>query len=153
DGTTGHSVDFHAAALAPDEPMRTIARGGSLLYPLTAARAGIWMYHCSTAPMSMHIAQGTFGPVASAPPRLEPVDRAYVLVQSEVYLGDLGGTADAEAVAAEQPDLVVFNGYANQYDHEPLTARVGERVRVWVLAAGPNRGSAFHVVGGQFDTV
>ena len=26
-------------------------------------------------------------------------------------------------------------------------------MRLWVLAAGPNRGSAFHVVGGQFDTV
>jgi nitrite reductase (NO-forming) len=47
----------------------------------------------------------------------------------------------------------VFNGYANQYDHRPLTARVGERVRIWVVDAGPNRATAFHVVGGQFDTV
>ena len=54
---------------------------------------------------------------------------------------------------AERPDAVVFNGYANQYDHRPLTARVGERVRIWVLDAGPNRASSFHVVGGQFDTV
>ena len=54
---------------------------------------------------------------------------------------------------ADRPDLVVFNGYAQQYDHAPLTARVGERVRIWVLAAGPNRGTSFHVVGGQFDTV
>jgi nitrite reductase (NO-forming) len=55
--------------------------------------------------------------------------------------------------AAEQPDAVVFNGYANQYDHRPLPATVGERVRVWVLDAGPNRSSSFHVVGGQFDTI
>jgi nitrite reductase (NO-forming) len=48
---------------------------------------------------------------------------------------------------------VVFNGAANQYATRPLRARVGERVRVWVLAAGPNRGSSFHVVGAQFDTV
>jgi len=48
---------------------------------------------------------------------------------------------------------VVFNGYANQYDHRPFTARVGERVRIWVVDAGPNRATAFHVVGGQFDTV
>lgn len=153
DGTIGHSIDFHAGALAPDEPMRTIPPGESLVYRFTAERAGIWMYHCSTAPMSMHIAQGMFGAVIIDPPGLEPVDREYVLVQSEVYLGDAGGTADAAAIAAEQPDLVVFNGYAGQYGHEPLTARVDERVRVWVLAAGPNRGSAFHVVGGQFDTV
>jgi nitrite reductase (NO-forming) len=30
---------------------------------------------------------------------------------------------------------------------------VGDRVRIWVLDAGPNRASSFHVVGSQFDTV
>ena len=29
----------------------------------------------------------------------------------------------------------------------------GDRLRIWVLDAGPNRDSAFHVVGAQFDTV
>ncbi|UER53250.1 multicopper oxidase domain-containing protein [Kineosporiaceae bacterium SCSIO 59966] len=153
DGSIGHSIDFHAGALAPDRPMRTIQPGESLRYRFTATRAGIWMYHCSTAPMSLHIANGMFGAVVIDPPDLPQVDQEYVLVQSEYYLGPQGGVADADRVAAERPDLVVFNGYANQYDREPLTARVGERVRVWVLAAGPQRGSAFHVVGGQFDTV
>ena len=60
---------------------------------------------------------------------------------------------DADAVSAEQPDRVVFNGVANQYDQEPFVARVGERVRFWVLDAGPNRATSFHIVGGQFDTV
>jgi hypothetical protein len=55
-------------------------------------------------------------------------------------------------VSAETEE-VVFNGYARQYDAAPLSAHVGERVRFWVLAAGPNRGSSFHVAGGQFDTV
>jgi nitrite reductase (NO-forming) len=104
-------------------------------------------------PMSVHIANGMFGAVVIDPPDLAPVDHEYVLVQSEVYLGAQGDVADADKIAAERPDLVVFNGYANQYDHAPLTSRPGERVRIWVLAAGPNRGSAFHVVGGQFDTV
>lgn len=45
------------------------------------------------------------------------------------------------------------NGYANQYDHSPFSAKVGERVRFWVLSAGPNLGISFHIVGGQFDTV
>lgn len=153
DGTIGHSIDFHAGALAPDGPMRTIQPGERLVYRFTAARAGIWMYHCSTMPMSVHIANGMFGAVVIDPPGLPPVDREFLLVQSEFYLGSPGGEVDATKVAADKPDLVVFNGYANQYDHVPLTARVGERVRIWVLAAGPNRGSSFHVVGGQFDTV
>ncbi|MCO7272874.1 multicopper oxidase domain-containing protein [Cellulosimicrobium cellulans] len=153
DGTIGHSIDFHAGALAPDEPMRTIAPGESLTYRFTATRAGIWMYHCSTMPMSLHIANGMFGAVIVDPPDLGPVDREYVVVQSELYLGAQGASADDAKVAAAEPDLLTFNGYANQYRYDPLGARVGERVRVWVLDAGPNRPSAFHVVGGQFDTV
>ncbi|OBG15630.1 copper oxidase [Mycolicibacterium celeriflavum] len=153
DGTIGHSIDFHAGALAPDVPMRTIQPGERLVYRFTAPRAGVWLYHCSTMPMSVHIANGMFGAVIVDPPDLAPVDREYLLVQSEYYLGPPGGEVDAAKVAADTPDLVVFNGYANQYDHAPLTARVGERLRLWVLAAGPNRGSSFHVVGGQFDTV
>ena len=153
DGTTGHSIDFHAGALAPDMPMRTIQPGQRLLYRFTATRAGIWLYHCSTMPMSLHIANGMFGAVIIDPPDLPRVDREYLIVQSEMYLGAPEGEADADKVAADKPDLVVFNGYARQYDHAPLPARVGERVRIWVLAAGPNRGSSFHVVGGQFDTV
>ena len=153
DGTIGHSIDFHAGALAPDEPMRTIQPGETLTYTFTATRAGIWMYHCSTMPMSMHIANGMFGAVIIDPPDLAPVDREYVLVQGELYLGPQGETADADSIAAQTPDLVAFNGYANQYVHAPLAAGVGERVRVWVLDAGPNVASSFHVVGGQFDTV
>jgi nitrite reductase (NO-forming) len=56
-------------------------------------------------------------------------------------------------VTSEKSDAVVFNGFANQYDFAPLRAKVGERVRIWVLAAGPNHGTSFHIVGGQFDTV
>ena len=61
---------------------------------------------------------------------------------------------DVAKLQAERPDAVVFNGYANQYDARTLTGKVGERVRIWVLDAGPDRATtSFHVVGGQFDTV
>ncbi|GAA4480375.1 multicopper oxidase domain-containing protein [Microbacterium panaciterrae] len=150
----GHSIDFHAGELAPDEPMRTIAPGQSLTYRFTAGHSGIWMYHCSTMPMSAHIASGMYGAVVVEPKDLAAVARSYVLVQGEYYLGDhQGGSVDTAKLVAGTPDLVVFNGYANQYDHAPLTAVVGERVRVWVLDAGVERASSFHIVGGQFDTV
>lgn len=159
-GTMGHSVDFHAGEVAPDETMRTIAPGEELTYRFTANRVGIWMYHCSTAPMSAHIAGGMHGAVIIEPEDLAPVDREYVLVQSEVYMDGNGSSRDearpvnAEAVGSgAEPTFVVFNGAANQYDQQPLEARVGERVRVWVLDAGPNRPLSFHIVGDQFDTV
>ena len=106
DGTMGHSVDFHAGAVAPDEPMRTIAPGETLSYRFTAQRAGIWMYHCSTMPMSMHIANGMFGAVIIDPPDLPKVDKEYFLVQSEMYLGPQGEPADAAKIAQERDDLV-----------------------------------------------
>jgi nitrite reductase (NO-forming) len=153
DGTIGHSIDFHAGALAPDAVMRTIAPGEELTYTFQATRSGIWMYHCSTMPMSMHLANGMLGAVVIEPAGLPEVDRQYVVVQAELYLGAPGGEADAAKIATARPDLVVFNGYANQYRDRPLAATAGERVRFWVLDAGPNRPSSFHVVGGQFDTV
>ena len=159
DGSMGHSIDFHAGSLAPDRPMRTIEPGERLTYRFTATKVGVWMYHCSTHPMSAHIAAGMAGAVVIEPEGLPKVDRTYVLVQSEAYLTDRATTpeaateVDADAVGARNPDYVMFNGVANGYDQHRLAARVGERVRFWVLDVGPNRPSSLHIVGAQFDTV
>lgn len=153
DASTGHGIDFHAGSLAPDEPMRTIDPGEELTYQFVARGSGAWLYHCSTMPMALHIANGMFGAVIIDPPGLPPVDTELVLVQSELYLATQGGTADESALAAERPTAVVFNGYVDQYVHAPVTVGVGDRVRIWVVDAGPQRGTSFHVVGAQFDTV
>ncbi|MBX6723099.1 MAG: nitrite reductase, partial [Dactylosporangium sp.] len=119
----------------------------------TATKAGIWMYHCSTMPMLMHVGNGMYGAVIIDPPDLPAVDREYVLVQSELYLGPEGEPGDYAAMQAERPDAVVFNGYVSQYAHRAAAATGGVGVRIWVLNAGPNRSTAFHIVGAQFDTV
>ncbi|MEE1618976.1 multicopper oxidase domain-containing protein [Brachybacterium sp. J153] len=164
-GSMGHSLDLHAGRVAPDPVMRTIPPGERLEYSITTDHAGIWLYHCSTMPMSVHLAAGMIGALVVPPPELATADREYVLVQSEHYLVPAGAAGSDSAmhegalpvspakIAAERPDLTVFNGHATQYVHAPLEARVGERVRLWVLAAGPSRGISFHVVGGVFDTV
>ena len=153
DGTIGHGIDFHAGSLAPDRPMRTIEPGERLTYRFTAERAGAWLYHCSTMPMLQHIANGMYGAVIIDPPGLPRADREYVLVQGELYLGTPGDAAQVAKMRDGRPDGWMFNGTAAQYDHAPLAARAGERVRVWVVAAGPASGTAFHIVGTQFDTV
>lgn len=163
-GSMGHSVDFHAGDVSPDEPMRTIAPGESLVYRFTAHRSGIWLYHCSSMPVSTHVAAGMFGAVVIDPPDLPTVDREYLLVQNETYLSAPGenqpdvpegasAVVDPEKIRIGQPTFTMFNGHATQYMHAPLTARPDERVRIWMLAAGPSKGLSFHVVGGQFDTV
>lgn len=153
DGTMSHSIDFHAGVLAPDEPMRSISPGQSLQYNFTATRSGIWLYHCSTAPMSVHLAAGMHGAVIIDPPGLSQVDHEFVLIQSEIYLGPEGGSTDEAKVAAKTPDLMAFNGMAFQYKYRPLQVTVGQRVRFWLMDAGPSLPCTFHVVGGQFDQV
>ena len=112
------------------------------------------MYHCSSMPMSMHIANGMFGAVIIEPTQgLPAVDHEYVLVQSEQYLGGSGHSADATRIASMNPDIVAFNGRAFQYDAHPLTMKAKEHIRIWVLNAGPNSPLSFHIVGTQFSTV
>lgn len=77
----------------------------------------------------------------------------YLFVQSELYIGAMSGPGDLAKMQSEAFDAVVFNGYVNQYLHRPIRVEPGERVRVWVLDAGPNENSAFHIVGTIFDTV
>ncbi|WP_234552161.1 multicopper oxidase domain-containing protein, partial [Streptomyces sp. MH192] len=153
DTTMGHGVDFHAGALSPDAPMRTLEPGERLVYRFRAERAGAWLYHCSTASMLQHMGNGMYGAVIIDPPGLDEVDREYLLVSSELYLGTPGSAAQVEKMRADTPDAWVFNGVAAQYAKAPLRVRAGERVRFWVVAAGPSDGVAFHVVGTVFDTV
>jgi nitrite reductase (NO-forming) len=151
-----HSIDFHASQVAWNDEMTSINPGEEKLYEWTADYAGVWMYHCGTSPALHHIANGMYGMVIVEPAEgLPPVDNEFALVQSEWYLGPQGDitSLDKAAAAAPAPDLVVFNGVANQYLDAPLTVGTGESVRIFVLDAGPNIDSSFHIVGTIFDTV
>jgi nitrite reductase (NO-forming) len=153
EGKLGHSIDFHASKVAWNDEMRTIGPGESLVYQFEAKHAGMFMYHCGTAPALHHIGNGMHGAIVIDPPVLAPVAHEYLLVQSELYLGADGKPGDLAKMQREQHDAVVFNGYVNQYQHRPIRVEPGERVRVWVLDAGPSENSSFHIVGTIFDTV
>jgi nitrite reductase (NO-forming) len=155
-GSMTHSIDFHASQTAMNHQMVEILPGQTFTYTFTADYAGVWMYHCGTAPALHHIANGMFGMVIVEPKGgLPKVDHEVALVQSEWYLGGQKQPADyAKAnAAAPAPDFVVFNGIANQYKDNPIMVGTKSRVRVFVLDAGPNVDSSYHVVGTIFDTV
>jgi nitrite reductase (NO-forming) len=153
DGTLGHSIDFHASKVAWNVEMRTINPGEELVYKFVAQKAGVFMYHCGTPPVLHHLGNGMYGAIIIDPPDLAPVDHELVMIQSELYAAPTGEIADLNEMLAEQWDAVVFNGYANQYQHQPIRVEPNERVRVWVLDAGPSENSSFHVIGTIFDTV
>ncbi len=153
DGKLGHSIDLHASKVAWNDEMRTIQPGESLVYQFEAKHAGVFMYHCGTAPALHHIGNGMYGAIVIDPPDLAAVDHEYLLVQSELYLGGDGEPGDLDKMRNEDFDAVVFNGYVNQYLHAPIRVEPNQRVRVWVLDAGPSENSSFHIVGTIFDTV
>jgi nitrite reductase (NO-forming) len=85
------------------------------------------------------------------PKNLPVVDRELWMVQQEFYIGKPGGVADMKKMEAKRPDVIAFNGYANQYADHPIDVKKDETVRMYVLNAGPSIWSAFHVIGTVFD--
>jgi nitrite reductase (NO-forming) len=154
--TVDHSIDFHASQVAWNDEMTSIKPGEEKLYEWKAEYAGVWMYHCGTNPTLHHIANGMYGMVIVEPTEgLPPVDAEFAVVQNEWYLGPQGKEVSLKkaAAAAPAPDFIAFNGVANQYKDHPLTVDTGDRVRVFVLDAGPSIDSSFHVVGTIFSAV
>ncbi len=154
--TLSHSVDFHASQVAWNDEMTSIKPGEEKLYEWDADYAGVWMYHCGTAPALHHIANGMYGMVIVEPAGgLPKVDKEFAIVQSEWYLGPQGEPTNLTkaSAGAPAPDFVMFNGVASQYLDNPIKIGTGERVRIFLLDAGPNIDSSFHIVGTIFDTV
>ena len=158
-----HSIDFHAAMVAPDDKYRMLRAGESIRFEWVANYPGVYTYHCGTPPVLHHIAMGQYGIVVVSPKHGFPTDdrvaRHYAVVQSEFYLkrrehGDDGRYVfDREAAERKIPSHVVFNGHVNALKHKPLTANAGEWVRLYVHNIGPSDGASTHVVGTILDRV
>jgi nitrite reductase (NO-forming) len=155
-----HSIDFHAAMVSPQDKYRSIDPGQTLSFEWYANYPGVFMYHCATPMVLQHLAAGMYGMTIVDPKGGYPdkVDREYAIVQSEFYLQDKPGQdgvydIDMDKVEKKQPSYVTFNGKANRHLTEGLKASPGDRVRLYVLDAGPNDTSSFHVIGTIFDKV
>ena len=149
--TMPHSIDFHAAEVAPNKYYKDVEPGKSLKIRFTADHPGVFMYHCATQPVLTHVANGMAGMMVVKPRGLAKVDKELWMTQSEYYIGQPGKGADQAKMTAEKPDVIAFNGYANQYKTAPISVKRGERIRMYVLNAGPSKWSAFHIIGTVFD--
>src|SRR5919201_1944686 len=151
-GAIPHSIDFHAARVAPNIDFRDVPPGGSIHFSFVASDPGAFMIHCGTKPVLMHIATGMYGAIIVEPRTpLPPAQKQYVLVGSEWYLDSPGfpqsANIDMGKAQTMQPDWATWNGYAAQYVTHTLTANPGDTVRFWVVDAGPSLNTDFHVVG------
>ncbi|WP_372629982.1 multicopper oxidase domain-containing protein [Cohnella sp.] len=147
-----HSMDFHAVHAAPSKKFINVLpdEQGTFEYP--ANSPGVFMYHCGTAPVLQHIANGMYGVIIVEPENGYPsdaeIDRSYTIVQSEWYAEN-----DMDAMLNAEPEYVVFNGNDYGLKEKPLLAKVGDTVRLYVNNVGPNEVSSFHVVGTILDRV
>lgn len=154
---TGHSLDFHSAKTAPNESYRTLQPGEELNYQFQVKYPGVYMYHCGTPPILMHLGSGMYGAMIVDPKEGWVPAQEFGIVQSEFYLhveDDRTMTPDyGKMVGYGNMDFCVFNGYANQYVDNPIAVEIKAPIRVFVMNAGPNAWSNFHVVGTIFDRV
>ena len=152
-----HSMDFHAAQIAPNKYYTNVHPNDSIHYRFSADVPGVFMYHCGTAPVAAHIANGMYGAIIVDPRGGRPAAKELVFVQSEFYMSadSIPGARNLawDRLLGLAPDFVTFNGRAAQYADHPISVKTNELVRIYLVNAGPNRFSSFHVVGGIFERV
>jgi nitrite reductase (NO-forming) len=161
DSKMPHNIDLHAVTGPGGGAEASFtAPGHSTVFSFTAANPGLYVYHCATAPVGLHVANGMYGLILVEPKEgLPPVDREYYVMQSEFYterkFGETGYQPFSQDKAVdERPSYVVFNGSVGALTGEKaLPARVGETIRLFVGNGGPNLVSSFHVIGEIFDNV
>lgn len=156
-----HNIDLHAVTgTGGGAESSLVAPGHEVTFQFKALNPGLYIYHCATAPVGMHIANGMYGLILVEPAGgLPKVDKEYYVMQSEFYTkgknGELGlQPFSMEKAIDEHADYVVFNGSVGALlGDKALTANVGETVRLYVGNGGTGLISSFHVIGEIFDRV
>lgn len=152
DPSMPHSMDFHAVHASPSKKFADVMPNKKDTFTYPANKPGVFMYHCGTDPVLQHIANGMYGVIIVEPtdgyPTDNEIDKEFVIVQSEWYKED-----DWNDFLNGKPSYVVFNGDDYTLKEKPFQAKVGDRIRFYVLNVGPNEVSSFHVIGTNFDQV
>ncbi len=156
-----HNIDLHAVTGPGGGAASSFtAPGHKSQFSFKAINPGLFVYHCATAPVGMHVANGMYGLILVEPKEgLPKVDHEYYVMQGDFYtqgaFGEEGLQAFDQAKAVdERPSYVVFNGSVGSLvGDKALKAKVGETVRLYVGNGGPNLSSSFHVIGEIFDQV
>lgn len=158
--TALHSIDLHAVSGPGGGSGATQTMSGhESVFRFQALNTGLYLYHCATAPVAVHVANGMFGMILVEPPGgLPRVDHEFYVVQSELYTAQAPGTKghvdfSSARMLAEAPSYFVFNGRVDSLTGPTaMHAHTGETARVY-FGVGTFKSSAFHVIGTVFDEV
>jgi nitrite reductase (NO-forming) len=161
DNKLPHNIDLHAVTGPGGGATSSfVAPGHEKTFSFKTLNPGLYVYHCATAPVGMHIANGMYGLILVEPEGgLPKVDKEYYIMQGDFYTKGENGEPglqpfDMRKAVDEDADYVVFNGKVGALTGDnAITADVGETVRLYVGNGGPNLTSSFHVIGEIFDNV
>ena len=161
DSKMPHNIDLHGVTGPGGGAASSFtAPGHSSQFTFKALNQGLYVYHCATAPVGMHVANGMYGLILVEPPEgLPPVDKEFYVMQGDFYtvgkFREKGLQAfDMQKAIDENATYVLFNGSETALTGDnALTASVGQNVRLYVGNGGPNLVSSFHVIGEIFDKV
>ncbi|CAM1347674.1 copper-containing nitrite reductase [Tenacibaculum crassostreae] len=161
DNRLPHNIDLHAVTGPGGGATSSfVAPGHEKTFSFKTLNPGLYVYHCATAPVGMHIANGMYGLILVEPEGgLPKVDKEYYIMQGDFYTKGENGEPglqpfDMRKAVDEDADYVVFNGSVGALTGDnAITANVGETVRLFVGNGGPNLTSSFHVIGEIFDNV
>src|SRR5262245_9158529 len=156
-----HNIDLHAVTGPGGGAASSFtAPGHSSQFSFKALNPGLYVYHCATAPVGMHVGNGMYGLILVEPKEgLPPADREYYVMQGEFYTtgkyGDEGLQGfDMNKATDERPTYVVFNGAVGSLvGDNALSAKIGDKIRLFLGNGGPNLACSFHVIGEILDTV
>jgi len=156
-----HNIDLHGVTGPGGGAASSFtAPGHESQFTFKALNQGLYVYHCATAPVGMHVGNGMYGLLLVEPPEgLSPVDHEYYVMQGDFYTTgkyrEKGHQPfNMENAIDEKPTYVLFNGAEGALTGDKaLTAKTNESVRMFVGNGGPNLVSSFHVIGEIFDKV
>lgn len=161
DSRLPHNIDLHGViGQGGGAEASFVAPGERKVFTFRALQPGTYVYHCATAPVGLHIANGMYGLIVVDPEEGWPeVDREFYVMQSEFYTqGEFGEPGlqsfSMERALREDPGYVVFNGAVGSLvGDKAIRAKVGDSVRIFFGNGGPNLTSSFHIIGEIFDYV
>ncbi|GJJ03388.1 anaerobically induced outer membrane protein [Duganella rhizosphaerae] len=161
DNKLPHNIDLHAVTGPGGGAAQTlIAPGNEASFTFKALAPGLYVYHCATAPVGMHVANGMYGMILVEPKEgMAPVDREYYVMQGDFYTSGAYRAPgvqgfDMQKAIDEKPTYVLFNGADGALTgNNALTAKANEKVRLYFGVGGPNITSSFHIIGAIFDRV
>lgn len=127
-----HSIDLHAVTgPGGGAAVTQIAPGEDATFEWKAINPGLYIYHCATPHIPVHVANGMYGAIIVEPASgLARVDREYYLAQGEFYTKERTGVPGHQPFDAGAAMLLSAGAFRHVPKALPMLSRSAEESRI-----------------------